>query len=102
MCAATTDLGAGALMDVIAATIIGGTAMSGGKGSVLRSALAVLMFTALFNGFNRLGLGSEFRIFVSGLVLALVVLYEAWNVQRHEKVKGRRAALLEELARENP
>ena len=97
MSSATTDLGASALMDVISATIIGGTVMTGGKGSVLRSAVAVLTFAALFNGFNRLGLGSEFRIFVAGLVLALVVLYEAWTVYQHEKVKGRRAVLMDEL-----
>ena len=97
MSSATTDLGASALMDVISATIIGGTAMTGGKGSVLRSAIAVLAFAALFNGFNRLGLGSEFRIFVAGLVLALVVLHEAWTAYRHAKVKGRRAILMDEL-----
>jgi ribose transport system permease protein len=99
MSSATTDLGASALMDVISATIIGGTAMSGGKGSVVRSAVAVLTFAALFNGFNRLGLGSEFRIFVSGLVLALVVLHEAWTVYRHEQTRGRRPNLMDELRR---
>jgi ribose/xylose/arabinose/galactoside ABC-type transport system permease subunit/voltage-gated potassium channel Kch len=67
---ATTDLGVSALMDVITATIIGGTAMAGGRGSVVRSALAVLTFAAMFNGFNRLGFGSELRIFVAGLVLS--------------------------------
>ncbi|MDD5706805.1 MAG: ABC transporter permease [Kiritimatiellae bacterium] len=96
MSSATTDLGTGSLMDVISATIIGGTAMSGGKGSVLRSAVAVLTFAALFNGFNRLGFGSEFRIFVAGVVLALVVLHEAWTAHRQARFKGQRAALIEE------
>jgi ribose transport system permease protein len=96
MSSATTDLGTGSLMDVITATIIGGTAMAGGRGSVLRSAVAVLTFVALFNGFNRLEWGSEFRIFVAGLLLALVVLYEALAAYRKERVKGRRAYLMEE------
>ena len=94
---ATTDLGVSALMEVITATIIGGTAMAGGRGSVVRSALAVLTFAAMFNGFNRLGYGSELRIFVAGLVLALVVLHEAWSRHRHEQRRGRRAYLLAEL-----
>jgi ribose transport system permease protein len=94
---ATTDLGVSALMEVITATIIGGTAMSGGRGSVVRSALAVLTFAAMFNGFNRLGYGSELRIFVAGLVLAAVVLHEAWSRHRHQRRRGRRAYLLEEL-----
>lgn len=91
---ATTDLGVSSLMDVITATIVGGTAMSGGRGSVVRSALAVLTFAAMFNGFNRLGFGSELRIFVAGLVLAGVVLHEAWTRWRHERVRGRRSYLL--------
>jgi ribose transport system permease protein len=97
MSSATTDLGSGALMDVIAAVIVGGTAMAGGKGSVLRSAVAVLTFAALFNGFNKWDLGSEVRIFVAGLVLALVVVCEALAARRHERVRGRRAFLMEEL-----
>jgi ribose transport system permease protein len=94
---ATTDLGVSALMDVISATIIGGTAMSGGRGSAVRSALAVLTFAVMFNGFNRLGFGSELRIFVAGLVLAVVVLHEAWSRHRHEQRRGRRADLMAEL-----
>jgi ribose transport system permease protein len=94
---ATTDLGGSSLMDVITATIVGGTAMSGGRGNVLRSALAVLTFAAMFNGFNRLGFGSELRIFVAGLVLAVVVLHEAWSRWRHERLRGRRPYLLAEL-----
>lgn len=94
---ATTDLGVSSLMDVITAAIIGGTAMSGGRGNVLCSALAVLTFAAMFNGFNRLGFGSELRIFVAGLVLALVVLHEAWSRWRHERQRGRRAYLMAEL-----
>jgi len=100
MCSATPDLGVSSLMDVIAATIVGGTAMTGGKGSVLRSAVAVLTFAALFNGFNRLGFGSEFRVFVAGLVLALVVVHEAVAALRHDRTKGQRPVLLEELPKE--
>lgn len=102
MCSATPNLGAGCLMDVIAATIVGGTAMTGGKGSVLRSALAVLTFTAMFNGFNSLGFPSELKILIAGLVLALVVVYEAAAARRHEKARGRRPMLMEELRREPP
>lgn len=102
MCSATPNLGASCLMDVIAATIVGGTAMTGGRGNVLRSAFAVLTFTAMFNGFNCLGFPSEFRILVAGLVLALVVVHEAVASLRHERTKGRRPTLMDELAEGNP
>ena len=98
MCSATTGLGAACLMDVIAATIVGGTAMAGGKGSIVRSAVAVLMFAMLFNGFNRLGYASELKVLVAGLVLALVVVHEAVMARRRERERGRRPMLMDELA----
>ena len=102
MCSATSNLGTGCLMDVIAATIVGGTAMTGGKGSVLRSAFAVLTFTAMFNGFNGMGFPSELKILIAGLVLALVVIHEAAAARRHDRARGRRPMLMEELRRKAP
>jgi ribose/xylose/arabinose/galactoside ABC-type transport system permease subunit len=52
-------LGIRTLMTVLAAVIIGGTLMTGGKGSVLNSYFAVLMLTTLFNGIGCFGLGFE-------------------------------------------
>jgi len=94
MSAAPTDFGAKSLMIVISAAIIGGTSMAGGKGSVLKSAIAVLMLETLFNGLNRFKVGSEVKIFVSGIIFAAVILYEAYALYRHEQIKGQRAELL--------
>lgn len=95
--AATLKLGDSALMYVLSATIIGGTAMSGGKGGVLRSAVAILTLEILYDGIILFGLGNEVKIFIAGLILALVVLYEAYAVYKHEKVVGQRPELLKEL-----
>lgn len=89
--------GVSPLMIVLAATIIGGTSMAGGKGGIIKSAVAVLALTTLFNGLNCLGAGYEVQIFASGLVLALVVLYEAYALYRQDKIKGQKTALLLEL-----
>ncbi len=94
-------LGTRTLMTVIAAVIIGGTLMSGGKGSVLKSYLAVLMLTALFNGIGCLGYGFEVQIFVNGVILAVVVLYEAYAIHRHALLKGQRLDLLHEIENED-
>lgn len=94
MSAAPTDFGAKSLMIVISAVIIGGTSMAGGKGSVLKSAIAVLMLETLFNGLNRFKVGSEVKIFVSGVIFASVILYEAYALYRHEHTRGQRAELL--------
>lgn len=90
-------LGMRTLMTVLAAVIIGGTTMTGGKGSVLKSYLSVLMLTALFNGIGCFGYGFEVRIFINGLILALVVLYEAYAIYRHDLLKGQRPDLLKEV-----
>ncbi len=94
MSAAPTDFGAKSLMVVISAVIIGGTSMAGGKGSVLKSAVAVLMLETLFNGLNRFKVGTEVKIFVSGVIFASVILYEAYALYRHEQTKGQRAELM--------
>ncbi len=90
-------LGTRTLMTVLAAVIIGGTVMTGGKGGVVKSYFAVLMLTTLFNGIGCYGLGFEVQIFVNGLILALVVLYEAYAIHRHNLLKGQRPDLLAEV-----
>jgi len=95
--AATLNMGNSSLMYVISAAIIGGTAMSGGKGGIFKSFVAILMLDVLYNGIILFGLGNEVKIFIAGLILASVVLYEAWVAYRHEKVIGQRAELMKEL-----
>jgi ribose transport system permease protein len=95
---ATLNLGDNSLMYVISATIIGGTAMSGGKGGVLRSAIAILTLEMLYTGLILFGFGNEVTIFIAGLILAYVVLYEAYASYRHEKTLGQRPELIKELA----
>jgi len=90
-------LGMRTLMTVLAAVIIGGTLMSGGKGSILKSYFAVLMLNTLFNGIGCYGLGFEVQMFVNGMILAVVVLYEAYIISRQDLLKGQRPDLINEL-----
>ena len=95
--AATLNMGTSSLMYVISATIIGGTAMSGGKGGIFNTFVAILMLDVLYNGIILFGLGNEVKIFIAGFILASVVLYEAFAIYKHEKVIGQRPELLKEL-----
>ena len=99
--AATLNMGTSSLMYVISATIIGGTAMSGGKGGVFKTFVAILMLDVLYNGIILFGLGNEVKIFIAGFILASVVLYEAFAIYKHEKVVGQRPELLKELETQN-
>ena len=96
--AATLRMGDQSLMYVISATIIGGTAMSGGKGGVLRSFVAVLTLEMLYTGVILFGLGNEVKIFIAGLILAAVVLSEAYAFYKHQREIGKRPELVRELA----
>ena len=92
--AATLNLGESSLMYVISAAIIGGTAMSGGKGGIVKTFMAILTLEVLYNGIILFGLGNEIKIFLAGLILALVVLYEAITNYNREKVLGQRPGLM--------
>ncbi|HTQ09816.1 MAG TPA: ABC transporter permease [Fimbriimonadaceae bacterium] len=91
---ATPKMGNESLMLVIAAVIVGGTSMKGGKGSIVGSVGAVLTLCAITNGLSLLGLGQETMSIVNGAVLAVLVLAEAIATNRRERMKGQRAELL--------
>jgi len=93
---ANPTIGDRSLMPVIAAVIIGGTSMKGGKGSVIESAVAVFTLVALINGLACMGAGFEVQQIASGAVLAIVVAYDAWRTAVAARVRGQRKELLAE------
>jgi len=94
---ANPTLGDNALMTIVAAVIIGGTSMQGGKGSLVDSAVALVLLAALISGLNCRGEGYEVQLMAGGLVLALIILYDAYAQHRREKKRGQRQDLLREL-----
>ena len=65
------DAGINAPLEVITAVLIGGTAITGGKGSVLGSVLGILAMFLLLNGFNLLGLNP----FLNNIILGIILIY---------------------------
>lgn len=70
---ATMILGEGAETDAIAAVVIGGTSMSGGKGSILGTVIGVIIIGVLNNGMNLLGIDSSWQYVVQGIVILMAV-----------------------------
>jgi ribose/xylose/arabinose/galactoside ABC-type transport system permease subunit len=69
-------LGRGFELDSIAAVVVGGTALEGGKGSVLGSVAGVLIITILFNLVLLLALDEETQRIIKGLtIIVAVALY---------------------------
>jgi len=98
---ANPTLGDNSLMTIVAAVIIGGTSMQGGKGSLLGTAVALVALAALVNGLSCRGEGYEVQLMAGGLVLALIIVYDAWAEHRRQGRRGQRKDLLKEL-REAP
>ncbi len=73
------DAGAGDLMELyaIAACVIGGTSLSGGKGSVLGSVLGALVMATIRNGLSCLGVPSAGEKIILGLILLAAVGLDA-------------------------
>ncbi|MEE2048175.1 ABC transporter permease, partial [Nocardiopsis tropica] len=65
---------AGLEFDVIAAVVIGGTALAGGRGSLGGTFLGVIFITGIANGLVLLGVNSFFQDVVRGLNLVAAVL----------------------------
>jgi len=79
---------------VIASSILGGTSMYGGTGSVVKSAVAALTLNTLFSGLSNVGAGYEVQIFSCGLLLAIIVIYEAYSTYKDDLYRGQRKKLL--------
>ena len=90
------ERGINPLMLVIASTIIGGTVMTGGFGSVVKTAVAVITIQAIFNGLIGMGLGFDSQVLAAGILLGLVVLGEAYALYKQALKRGQRPALVKE------
>ena len=90
-------LGENSLMLIVAAVIIGGTAMQGGKGTLAGTTVALMALAALTKGLDCRGAGHEVKLMASGLVLASLILYDAWSLYRRERRRGQRRDLLAEV-----
>ena len=93
---AMPTMGNSSLMEVISAVIIGGTAMAGGRGSVVGSLVALFALEMLYNGLDNLGAGWEAHRMAAGLVLGLIVLYEAVAEKQARLRRGQRHELVAE------
>ena len=71
--AAVAEAGQGYELDVIAATVIGGTSMSGGKASLIGTVLGAILMATVRNGLNMLGIDPLWHQVVIGILILLSV-----------------------------
>jgi ribose transport system permease protein len=68
--------GQGYELDVIAAVVIGGTSLNGGRGSVWGTLIGALLIGVINNGMNLLGISPYFQLLVKGLIIIGAVLLD--------------------------
>ena len=92
-------LGQGLEIDTIAMVVIGGTALSGGRGNIVGTLIGVVFLGSIANAMNLLRLPSEVQFLAKGLVVIIAVsagdvssqISEFWSLRR-ERMKARTAA----------
>lgn len=66
-------------MTPIAAAVLGGASLAGGKGTMAGTFLGVLIMGVLVNGLNLMGVGSDVQKLVTGIVLFVAVTFNIWS-----------------------
>jgi D-xylose transport system permease protein len=72
----TNDIGSLDELRVIAAAVIGGTALSGGAGTIFGAILGALIMQSLQSGMAMIGTPTPYQNIVVGVVLVLAVLLD--------------------------
>ncbi len=72
-------LGEGAELESIAATVIGGTALGSGRGSIGNTLLGVLAMGILTNGLNLINVSTYYQMVAMGVIIAGAVYVDQWR-----------------------
>jgi rhamnose transport system permease protein len=67
-------------MKVIAAVVIGGTAITGGKGSILGTVLGVILMGAIGPALTFLGVGAYWEKAIQGAIILAAIVIDAVGV----------------------
>lgn len=78
------SVGQGYEMDAIAACVLGGVSMAGGRGKISGVVFGAIVIGVISNGLNLLGVSSFWQLVVKGLIILIAILVDA---QKGKKFK---------------
>ena len=82
--AANPNSGTGYELEVIAMVVIGGTALTGGRGTIIGTVLGILILRVMRNGIVLIGVpGLAYNIFIGAIILGMMALH-SWLERRHQ------------------
>ena len=82
---ATPTAGQGAEMDAIAAVVLGGVSMDGGKGTIFGVLVGAFIIGVLNNSLNLLGVSSYWQDIAKGIVILLAVIMDRFMSTNSKK-----------------
>ncbi len=86
--AANPKAGVNFELDAIAASFIGGAAVTGGVGTVIGAIIGGLVMGVLNNGMSLNSIGIDWQQAIKGLVLLAAVAFDVWNKKRTASTGG--------------
>jgi ribose transport system permease protein len=75
-------VGEGFELDAIAAVVLGGTSLMGGRGAVWSTLIGALVIGILNNGMNLMGVHSHYQLVAKGVLIVLAVLLDDYLKRR--------------------
>jgi simple sugar transport system permease protein len=82
--AANPNSGTGYELEVIAMVVIGGTALTGGRGTIVGTVLGIFILRVMRNGIVLIGVpGLAYNIFIGTIILGMMALH-SWLDRRHQ------------------
>ncbi|MDQ6433790.1 ABC transporter permease [Mesorhizobium sp. LHD-90] len=81
--AANPNSGTGYELEVIAMVVIGGTVLTGGRGTIIGTVLGIFILRIMRNGIVMIGVpGLAYNIFIGAIILGMMALH-SWLERRH-------------------
>lgn len=75
-------LGQGYELDAIAAVVIGGTSLSGGKGTISGTVIGAFLMSTLLNGLRIMSVPQEWQTVLTGLIVIAAVYADQYRIQK--------------------
>lgn len=78
-------LGASMVNDAIAATVVGGTSMAGGKGRIVGTLIGAMLIGTISNGMNLIGMSSYLQDIAKGIIILVAVYVDTLSTKKLQK-----------------
>lgn len=90
----TALLGEGMEFDVIAAVVVGGCSLAGGRGDIIGTLIGAAFMATLDNGIYKFQINTAYQLIIKGIIIICVVVFDSWynnfmdEASRNKKLKG--------------